>query len=75
MIPNEEKKGWRYLVVKNYLHYYIKNPSNHEYDLALSGLNCLNSFRTENKLKIHKKKNLRIKISVGFKFHQEKIKY
>ena len=55
MIPNEEKKGWHYLVVKNYLHYYIKNPSNHEYDLALSGLNCLNSFRAENKLKIHEK--------------------
>ena len=24
MIPNEEKQGWYYLAVKNYLHYYMK---------------------------------------------------
>ena len=24
MIPNEEKEGWYYLAVKNYLHYFIE---------------------------------------------------
>ena len=24
MIPNEEKEGWHYLAVKNYLHYYME---------------------------------------------------
>ena len=24
MIPNEEKEGWHYLAVKNYLHYYTE---------------------------------------------------
>ena len=24
MIPNEEKEDWRYLPVKNYLHYYME---------------------------------------------------
>ena len=41
MIPNEEKEGWHYLPVKNKSYFYC--------------LNCLYSFRTENKLKSHEK--------------------
>ena len=44
MIPNEEKEGWYYLAVKNYLHY-NENKT----------LSCFHSFRTKIKLKSLKK--------------------
>ena len=49
MIPNEEK-GWDYLTVKKYslLHGITSKHKGHFYCL-----NCLHSFRTENKLKSH----------------------
>ena len=47
MIPNEEReKLWHCLAVKNYLYYYY---------LHFYCLNCLHSFRTENKLRSHEK--------------------
>ena len=51
IILNEEKEGWHYLAVKNYLHYYMewKHKGN------FYCLNCLRSLRTENKLKTHEK--------------------
>ena len=52
MIPNEEKERWHYLVVKKLsaLLYRITSKKGDFYCL-----NCLNSFRTENKLKSHGK--------------------
>ena len=51
--PNEEKEGWHYLVVKKLsasLHgITLKNKGDFYY------LNCLHSFRTENKFKSHEK--------------------
>ena len=49
MIPNEEKEGWHYLA-SALLH---GITSKHEGDFYC--LNCLHSFRTENKLKSHEK--------------------
>ena len=53
MITNEEKEGWHYLAVKKL------SALLHKKNFDSSGyfycLNCLNSFMTENKLKIHKK--------------------
>ena len=46
MIPNEEKEGWHYLAVK------ILPALLHR---IIYCLNCLHSFRTENKLKSHEK--------------------
>ena len=57
IIQNEEKERWHYLAVKNYLHYCIKKRQGDFYCL-----NCLNSFRTENKLMSHEKV-CKIKIS------------
>ena len=53
MIPNEEKEGWwHYLAVKKLsaLFYRINSRKGDFYCL-----NCLHSFRTENKLKSHEK--------------------
>ena len=51
MIPNEEKEGWHYLAVKKL------SALLHEITSKYKGnfycLNCLCSFRTENKLKSH----------------------
>ena len=53
MIPNEEKKDWHYLAVKNLSALLPKKASNHEGDFFC--LNFLNSFRTENSLNYHEK--------------------
>ena len=53
MIPNEEKEGWHYLAIKKssvLLHGIMSNNKGDFYCL-----NCLHSFRTENKLKSHEK--------------------
>ena len=62
MVPNEEKERSHYLVVKKLsaLLYRITSKKGDFYCL-----NCLNSFRTENKLKSHGlrfKKYVKIKI-------------
>ena len=49
MIPNEEKEGWHYLAVKRLSILLRGITSKHH------GLNCLHSFRKENKLKSHEK--------------------
>ena len=48
MIPNEEKKRWHYLAVKMLSALLHGITSKHKGDLYC--LNCLHSFRTENKL-------------------------
>ena len=48
MIPNEEKKGWHYLAVKKLSALLRGITSQHG---GFYCLNCLHSFRTENKLK------------------------
>ena len=53
MIPNEEKEGWHYLAVKKLSPLLHGITSKHEG--VFYSLNCLHSFRTENKLKSHKK--------------------
>ena len=53
MIPNEEKEGWYYLLVKKLSALLRGIASKHHGDFCC--LNCLHSFRTENKLKSHEK--------------------
>ena len=53
MIPNEEKEGWHYLAVKKLSALLRGITSKHNRDSCC--LNCLHSFRTENKLKSHEK--------------------
>ena len=50
MIPNEEKERWHYLAVKEYLDYSMEGNNDDFYFL-----NCLHSFRKENKLKSNEK--------------------
>ena len=50
---NEEKEGWNYFALKKLSALLRKKTSNHKGNFYY--LNCLNSFRTEDKLKIHKK--------------------
>ena len=52
MIPNEEE-GWHYLVIKKLSVLLRGTASKHNGDFYC--LNCLHSFRTEDKLKSHKK--------------------
>ena len=52
MIPNEEKERWHYLAVKKLTTLLYRKTSKHHGDFCL---NCLHSFRTENKLKSHLK--------------------
>ena len=53
MIPNKEKEGWHYLPLKELSTLLTGVTSkHHEYVYCL---NCLHSFRTENKLKYLKK--------------------
>ena len=52
-IPNEEKEGWHYLEVKKLSTLLREITSKHHGDFYC--LNCLYSFRTENKLKSHEK--------------------
>ena len=52
MITNKEKEGWQYLAVKKLLALLQKNLQTVR---VIYCLNCLNSFRTENKLKSYKK--------------------
>ena len=51
MIPNEDKKGWLYLEVKKLYSLLNRITSKNKDDFYY--LNCLHSFRTENKLKSH----------------------
>ena len=51
MIPNEEKGGWRYLAVEKVSTLLHVITSKHKGNFYF--LNCLRSFRTENKLKFH----------------------
>ena len=53
MIPNEGKEGRHYLVVKRLSTLLRRITSNHHGDFYF--LNCLHSFRTENKRKTHEK--------------------
>ena len=52
MIPNEEKQRWHYLAVKKLSALLHGITSKHKGDFCL---NCLHSFRTENKLKYNEK--------------------
>ena len=53
MIPNEEKERWYYLSVKELSELLHGMTSKHKG--ASYYLNCLHSFKTENKLKSHEK--------------------
>ena len=53
MIPNEEKEGWHYLTVKKLSALPRGITSKDDGDFYC--LNCLHSFRAENKLKSHEK--------------------
>ena len=53
MIPNEEEKGWHYLAVKNLPT--LLHGITSKYKGGFCCLNCLHSFKTENKLKSHEK--------------------
>ena len=53
MIPNKEKEGWCYFAVKKLFALLHRKSSKRKGDFYF--LNCLNSFRTENKLKSHEK--------------------
>ena len=53
MIPNEEKEGWYYLAVTKFSASLRGITS--KINSGFSCLNCLSSFRTENKLKSHLK--------------------
>ena len=53
MIPMKEKEGWHYLAAKKLSALLRGIYSKHNSDFCC--LNCLHSFRTENKLKSHEK--------------------
>ena len=53
MIPNEDKKSWHYLAVKKLSALLKRMTAKHVDDFYC--LNCLHSFRTENKLKSREK--------------------
>ena len=53
MIANKEKEGWHYLEVKKLSTLLRAIASKHHDNFYC--LNCLHSFRTENKLKSHEK--------------------
>ena len=53
MTPNEEKEGWFYLSVKRLSTLSRRITSKHHGDFYC--LDCLHSFRTENKLKCNEK--------------------
>ena len=53
MIPNEQKEGQHYLAVKKLSSLLPEITSKHKDDFYC--LNCLHSFRTENKLKSYEK--------------------
>ena len=55
MIPNDEKKGWCYLAVKNYLHYYMEQYYIEKHEGDFYCLNYLHFLRTESKPKSHEK--------------------
>ena len=53
MIPNKEKEGWHNFAVKKLSELLHGINSKHKCDFCC--LNCLHSFRTENKRKSHEK--------------------
>ena len=53
MIPNKEREGWHYLAIKKLSTLLKRITSKNHGDFYC--LNCLHSFRTENKLKPHVK--------------------
>ena len=53
MIPNQKKESWHYLAVKELSTLLREITSKHHGNFHC--LNCLHSFRTENKLKYHEK--------------------
>ena len=53
MIPKDEKEGWHYLTVRKLYTLLRGITSEHHGDFYC--LNCLHSFRTENRLKSHEK--------------------
>ena len=53
MIPNEEKEGWHYLAVEKLSALLHAITSKHKGNFYC--VNCLHSFRTENKLNSHEK--------------------
>ena len=53
MIPNEQNEGWHYLTVKKLSTLLRRITSKHHGDFYC--LNCLHSFRTENKLESQEK--------------------
>ena len=71
MILNEEKEGWHYLAVNNLSALLRGITSKHHGNLYC--LNCLHSFRTEDKLKSHEKVREN-KDSCGFVMPSEKCK-
>ena len=71
IIQNEEKEGWHYLVIKKLSALLHGLTSKHKGDFYC--LNCLYSFRAENKLKSHEKV-CKIKDFFGIVFPLEKDK-
>ena len=53
MIPNKEKEVWHYLAVKTFSAFLSGVTSKHSGNFYC--LNCLHSYRTENKLKSYEK--------------------
>ena len=69
IIPNEEKEGWHYLAVKK-LSVLLRGITSKHHGY-FHCLNCLPSFRTENKLKSHEKVS-KNKYFCGFVMASEK---
>ena len=72
MVLNEEKEGWDYLAVKKLPAILKEITFKHYGDFYC--LNCLNSFRTENKPKSNEKL-CQHKNFFGLQCHQKRIKF
>ena len=53
MIPNKEKEGWNYLAIRKLSAFLHRIAPKHKSDFYC--LNCLHSFRTEERLKAREK--------------------
>ena len=73
MIPNEEKEGWYYLAVKQLSALLRAITSKHKSNFYC--LNCLHSFRTENKIKSLGKVCKNKFFFVELQCHQKRIMY